>query len=120
MVEVTVVSEGFRAILTLGNPNHRIVVDGKEYRFERDYTGCPWLLNRRGDPTHVPGVKHPFWGGFYRWSAQGERMDGDLCLWQINPPMKVRRLPYRGRHYETVETPPGWVEADGTEEVRHD
>lgn len=67
--------------IMFANPDQRIVVGGREYHFERDYAGCPWLLNRRDEPTRIPGPRHPFWQGFNRWDAQGERMDGDRCVW---------------------------------------
>jgi hypothetical protein len=84
--------------MTVGGPSLRIVVDGKEYRFERDYSGCPWLLDRRGEPKETPGERSKFWRGFNCWLRQGTKVEGDLCVWTVPPRAnKVRRINSRGR-----------------------
>lgn len=101
--------------MTVAGPTLRIVVEEKEYRFERDYSGCPWLVNRRNDATRVPTERSPFWRGFYRWLREGAKLDGGLCVWTIAPKAKARLI--NRRHAEFVSIPDGWHEDDGVEYV---
>ena len=101
------------AILSVGEASKRLILNGKEYRFSRDYTGGPWFESKSGEVLNEPGERHPFWRAFYAWTRQGERMDGNLCLWDPMPKRRVRRM--TKRDFVVVHEPEGWMEMDGTE-----
>ncbi|CAB4144766.1 hypothetical protein UFOVP469_52 [uncultured Caudovirales phage] len=100
-----------RGHLTCSGPTKRIVVNGKDRYFTRDYSGCPWEETKAGRIKDVPPERDPFWRAFYSWTRQGEQMDGDLCLWDVMPPRRLKRLDRRNSLL--VHEPPGWMDVDG-------
>jgi hypothetical protein len=99
-------------IMTVAGPVLRIQLPGRNiHKFERNYSGCPWFLNKVGDPTHTPGERHPFWKPFNRWLREGAKVDGDLCIWAPAPKAAVKRIGKCAVQF--VHVPEGWHEDDG-------
>ena len=68
-------------MVDVASDTHRLSAGKTEWRFERDYSGCPWVLGVDGDPLkNQPGVNDPFWSAFYQWVQAGEHVRSDgLC-----------------------------------------
>lgn len=101
----------FQGSITCGEPTRRIVVGARTRFFSRDYAGCPTEETARGRMLDIPKERDPFWQAFYCWTRQGERMDGDLCVWEPMPPRRVKRLDRRNSLL--IHQPAEWMDVDG-------
>jgi len=89
--------------LSLGGPDHSIVVEGKRYRFEMHPQCGPVVLNGSGDEGRQPAARSPFWPAVSLWAQQGKQLDrnGD-CIWKEEPKPVLEHIV--GKHYRVV----GW------------
>jgi len=86
---------GTAAILNMAGPTRIISAGGTDFLFEfHEYCG-PMMVGKRGDPIRgLPGKKSPFWDALYWWLKQGQRMNGNRCVfeWEMQPVQIMKQI----------------------------
>lgn len=91
------------------DPDIRIVVAGKEYRFDFSDRFGPLVLGADGQPLeNQPGPRSPFWMAATTWVRQGKHVDAaGLCIWCGDQdgivPNGYKLVHMGGRHYQLME-----------------
>lgn len=79
---------------------YRIVVEGREWRFDYGAMFGPLFVSARGrdlknQPKHVSLLR-----AVTLWARQGKRVDAGQCVWDEPPPLRVEHL--GGKHYKLL------------------
>jgi len=99
--------DGSRAFCDcFGGGDYIIAVRGKEIRFEWSERFGPLPVSKTGIPLEL-SWRHPFWRAASLWRLQGQRVDGNRCIW--HEPKKPVLKHLGGKNYLIVENgEEGW------------
>lgn len=70
-----------------------ITAGGKQFRFEDSDRFGPALVGKSGAllANPYPPERSPFWGAHRAWVAQGRRLNGNICMFNIPKPTLYRK-----------------------------